>query len=135
MFTAQLHPGCLRAGVNALQISGADTELDKTVVEKISDPLMHLLRNAMDHGIESPAARLAAGKSATGVLKLNAYHDSGSIVIEIADDGAGLNTERILQKARERGLVAATAQPSEQAPGRDRGHGAGCAAGARGRCR
>ncbi|PKM17984.1 MAG: chemotaxis protein CheA [Gammaproteobacteria bacterium HGW-Gammaproteobacteria-15] len=97
-----------------LQISGADTELDKTVVEKISDPLMHLLRNAMDHGIESPAARLAAGKSATGVLKLNAYHDSGSIVIEIADDGAGLNTERILQKARERGLVAATAQPSEQ---------------------
>ncbi|WP_215398702.1 chemotaxis protein CheA [Rheinheimera oceanensis] len=97
-----------------LQISGADTELDKTVVEKISDPLMHLLRNAMDHGIESPAARQAAGKSATGVLKLNAYHDSGSIVIEIADDGAGLNTERILQKARERGLVAATAQPSEQ---------------------
>ncbi|WP_297844436.1 chemotaxis protein CheA [Pseudomonas sp.] len=92
-----------------LVISGADTELDKTVVEKIGDPLMHLLRNAMDHGIESPQARLAAGKPAKGQLHLNAYHDSGSIVLEIADDGAGLNRDRILQKAQERGLVAASA--------------------------
>jgi two-component system chemotaxis sensor kinase CheA len=97
-----------------LQISGADTELDKTVVEKIGDPLMHLLRNAMDHGIESPEVRQAAGKPLTGTLSLNAYHDSGSIVIEIVDDGAGLDRERILHKARERGLLTATATPSDQ---------------------
>ncbi len=97
-----------------LSISGAETELDKTVVEKIGDPLMHLLRNAMDHGIESADARRAAGKSAKGHLSLNAYHDSGSIVIEIADDGAGLNRERILQKAQERGLVASGAVLNDQ---------------------
>ncbi|MBY8949279.1 chemotaxis protein CheA [Pseudomonas sp. SH10-3B] len=97
-----------------LSISGAETELDKTVVEKIGDPLMHLLRNAMDHGIESADARRAAGKSAKGYLSLNAYHDSGSIVIEIADDGAGLNRERILQKAQERGLVASGAVLTDQ---------------------
>ncbi|PKH16362.1 chemotaxis protein CheA [Pseudomonas fluorescens] len=97
-----------------LNISGADTELDKTVVEKIGDPLMHLLRNAMDHGIESADARQAAGKPTKGHLSLNAYHDSGSIVIEIADDGAGLNRERILQKAQERGLVASGAVLTDQ---------------------
>jgi len=91
----------------ALQISGADTELDKTVVEKIGDPLMHLVRNAMDHGIEPAETRLAAGKPARGTVRLNAYHDSGSIVIEVSDDGRGLNTARILEKAREKGLVAA----------------------------
>ena len=96
-----------------LVITGADTELDKTVVEKIGDPLMHLVRNALDHGIESAAARQAAGKPAKGTLRLNAYHDSGSIVIEIADDGGGLNRERILQKARDRGLVAADVTPSD----------------------
>jgi two-component system chemotaxis sensor kinase CheA len=84
------------------------------VVEKIGDPLMHLLRNAMDHGIESADARRAAGKSAKGHLSLNAYHDSGSIVIEIADDGAGLNRDRILQKAQERGLVASGAVLTDQ---------------------
>jgi two-component system chemotaxis sensor kinase CheA len=89
-----------------LIISGAETELDKTVVEKIGDPLMHLLRNAMDHGIESAQARAAAGKPLKGHLHLNAYHDSGSIVLEIADDGAGLNRDRILEKALERGLIA-----------------------------
>ncbi len=97
-----------------LIISGAETELDKTVVEKIGDPLMHLLRNAMDHGIESVEARRAAGKPDKGHLSLNAYHDSGSIVIEIADDGAGLNRERILEKAQERGLVASGAVLSDQ---------------------
>jgi len=97
-----------------LSISGAETELDKTVVEKSGDPLMHLLRNAMDHGIESADARRAAGKSAKGHLSLNAYHDSGSIVIEIADDGAGLNRDRILQKAQERGLVASGAVLTDQ---------------------
>ncbi|MEW6765123.1 MAG: chemotaxis protein CheA [Pseudomonadota bacterium] len=92
-----------------LEISGAETELDKTVVEKIGDPLMHLVRNAMDHGLESPADRVAAGKPAQGVLRLNAYHDSGSIVIEVSDDGRGLNRERILAKAIERGIVQAGA--------------------------
>jgi two-component system chemotaxis sensor kinase CheA len=88
-----------------LEISGAETELDKTVVEKIGDPLMHLVRNAMDHGIESAAARVAAGKPAKGSLRLNAYHDSGSIVIEVADDGGGLKKDRILKKAVERGII------------------------------
>ncbi|MCL6702586.1 chemotaxis protein CheA [Pseudomonas sp. T1.Ur] len=97
-----------------LIISGAETELDKTVVEKIGDPLMHLLRNAMDHGIETAEARRAAGKPAKGHLHLNAYHDSGSIVLEIADDGAGLNRDRILEKAHERGLIAQGANLTDQ---------------------
>jgi len=97
-----------------LLITGADTELDKTVVEKIGDPLMHLVRNALDHGIETAAVRHSAGKPAKGTLRLNAYHDAGSILIEIADDGGGLNRDRILQKARDRGLVAADATPSDQ---------------------
>jgi two-component system chemotaxis sensor kinase CheA len=88
-----------------LVISGADTELDKSVVEKIADPLMHLVRNAMDHGIEMPDVREAAGKSRGSVLRLNAFHDSGSIVIEVIDDGKGLDRNRILQKAWERGLI------------------------------
>ena len=88
-----------------LVISGADTELDKTVVEKIGDPLTHLVRNSIDHGIESAEVRLARGKPAQGTLRLNAYHDSGSIVIEVADDGGGLKRDRILAKAVERGLV------------------------------
>ncbi len=88
-----------------LLISGAETELDKTVVEKIGDPLTHLVRNSMDHGIESADVRVANGKPAKGTLKLNAYHDSGSIVIEVSDDGGGLNKQRILKKAIERGLV------------------------------
>lgn len=97
-----------------LYISGGDTEVDKTVVEKIGDPLMHLLRNSMDHGIESPERRVAVGKPAKGRLNLNAYHDSGSIVIEIIDDGAGLNRDRILQKAIERELVSPSANLTDQ---------------------
>ena len=88
-----------------LVINGEDTELDKTVVEKIGDPLMHLVRNAMDHGIESAEVRAAKGKPVQGTLKLNAFHDSGSIVITVQDDGSGLNRERILAKAIERGLI------------------------------
>jgi two-component system chemotaxis sensor kinase CheA len=90
-----------------LVINGEDTELDKTVVEKIGDPLMHLVRNSMDHGIESADVRLARGKPARGTLKLNAFHDSGSIVITVQDDGGGLKRERILAKAIERGLIEA----------------------------
>jgi two-component system chemotaxis sensor kinase CheA len=88
-----------------LVVSGEDTELDKTVVEKIGDPLMHLVRNAMDHGIEPADVRVAHGKPAAGTLKLNAYHDSGSIVIEVSDDGGGLKREKITAKALERGLL------------------------------
>ena len=97
-----------------LIITGAETELDKTVVEKIGDPLMHLVRNAVDHGIEAKAARLAAGKPEKGTLRLNAYHESGSIVIEVADDGGGLNKARILAKAIEKGLVAEGTELSDQ---------------------
>ncbi len=88
-----------------LVVSGEDTELDKTVVELIGDPLTHLVRNAVDHGIESSERRAAAGKPARGTVSLNAFHDSGSIVIEVSDDGGGLPRERILAKAVERGLV------------------------------
>jgi two-component system chemotaxis sensor kinase CheA len=91
----------------ALIIDGEETELDKTVVEKIGDPLMHLVRNSMDHGIESAEVRIARGKPAQGTLKLDAFHDSGSIVITVQDDGGGLKRERILAKAIERGLVEA----------------------------
>ena len=96
-----------------LIISGGDAELDKSVVERIADPLTHLIRNAMDHGIESAAARAAAGKPARGTVRLNACHDSGSIVIEVSDDGQGLNRDRILQKAIERGIVSPTQNLSD----------------------
>ena len=88
-----------------LEINGADTELDKTVVEKIADPLTHLVRNAIDHGIEPAEIRAERGKSAKGTVTLNAYHDSGCIVIEVSDDGGGLKRDRILEKAIERGLI------------------------------
>ncbi|MCP5162334.1 MAG: chemotaxis protein CheA [Hahellaceae bacterium] len=96
-----------------LEISGAEAELDKSMIEKIGDPLMHLVRNSIDHGIESPEQRKAAGKPEQGVLKLNAYHVSGSIVIEVQDDGAGLNSEKIFQKAVSKGLVADDAHLSK----------------------
>jgi len=88
-----------------LRLSGESTELDKTVMEKIGDPLVHLVRNSVDHGIEPPEERLAAGKPETGVVHLNAYHQGGNIVIEIEDDGRGLNRDKIVEKAVERGLV------------------------------
>jgi len=88
-----------------LVISGAETELDKSMVERLSDPLMHLVRNALDHGIESPEQRQLRGKPPRGRLQLHACHETGSIVVEVADDGGGLDRERILQRALERGLV------------------------------
>jgi two-component system chemotaxis sensor kinase CheA len=97
-----------------LIVRGEDTELDKTVIEKIGDPLTHLVRNAMDHGIEAAELRLARGKPAQGTLTLNARHDSGSVVIEVSDDGGGLNRERILAKALERGLIEPGRVLSEQ---------------------
>ncbi len=97
-----------------LVITGGETELDKSVVEKLGDPLMHLVRNAIDHGIESVEQRAASGKPRAGKVTLNAYHDSGSIVIEVIDDGGGLSKQRIRQKAIDKGLIEATAQLSEQ---------------------
>jgi two-component system chemotaxis sensor kinase CheA len=88
-----------------LVVHGEDTELDKTVVERIADPLTHLVRNSMDHGIEPADVRLARGKPAMGTVTLNAYHDSGSVVIEVSDDGGGLKRDKILAKAMQRGLV------------------------------
>ena len=90
-----------------LKLTGEHTELDKTVLEKIGDPLTHLVRNSIDHGIEKPDVRVANGKSATGAVHLDAYHKGGNITIEVKDDGGGLNKERILAKSRERGLVGA----------------------------
>jgi two-component system, chemotaxis family, sensor kinase CheA len=97
-----------------LEINGAETELDKSMVEKLADPLVHIVRNAMDHGIEASDQRSAAGKSARGHISLNAFHQSGSVVIEIRDDGRGLNKARIFAKAVERGLVAADARLADK---------------------
>lgn len=87
-----------------LKTSGETTELDKGLIERIADPLTHLIRNSLDHGIELPEARIAAGKSPIGTITLKAYHQGGNIVIEVGDDGAGLPRNKILAKARERGL-------------------------------
>jgi two-component system chemotaxis sensor kinase CheA len=92
-----------------LQLSGEQTELDKTVLEKIGDPLVHLVRNSVDHGIETVAERLAAGKPAEGTIALNAFHKGGTIKIVITDDGKGLQRDRLLEKAQARGLIAADA--------------------------
>ncbi len=106
-FPRMVHDLCGKLGKKIeLKMSGEQTELDKTVMEKIGDPLVHLVRNAVDHGIETPEARLQAGKPETGTVHLNAYHQGGNILIEISDDGAGLNRERILAKAIERGLTS-----------------------------
>lgn len=88
-----------------LTMSGEQTELDKTVMEKIGDPLVHLVRNSLDHGIEAPEVRIAAGKPEVGSVHLNAYHQGGNILIEISDDGAGINREKVRQKAIARGLI------------------------------
>ena len=88
-----------------IEMEGKETELDKTIIEAIKDPLTHLVRNAVDHGIELPEVRVKAGKTRAGRLILRAFHEGGQVNIEISDDGAGLNRERIKQKAIERGLV------------------------------
>ena len=93
-----------------IEMEGKETELDKTIIEAIKDPLTHLVRNSVDHGIETPEVRTAAGKPAAGRLLLRAFHEGGQVIIEISDDGAGINSARIKQKALERGLIT-----SEQA--------------------
>lgn len=96
-----------------LRTFGEATELDRGVIEKITDPLTHLIRNSVDHGIEMPDQRVENGKSAKGILTLSAFHQGGSVIIQIKDDGAGLNRDRILNKARERGL-SVTENPTDQ---------------------
>lgn len=96
-----------------LAISGELTEVDKTIIEQLSDPLTHMIRNAVDHGMEMPEERMEAGKPRQGTIRLNAEHRGGRIVIEVADDGPGIKRERVLKKAREKGIVAADATPSD----------------------
>ena len=88
-----------------IKMDGADTELDRTIIEAIKDPLIHLVRNSCDHGIEYPEARLAAGKSAYGTMTLRAYHEGGQVNIEVGDDGGGIDVVRVKEKALEKGLV------------------------------
>jgi two-component system chemotaxis sensor kinase CheA len=98
----------------SFEIVGGETELDKSVVERIADPLMHLVRNALDHGLEPPDERLAAGKPGQGKLTLSACHESGSILIRILDDGRGINREKVLARAWERGLVEDGVTPPDE---------------------
>ena len=88
-----------------LQLIGKDTELDRSVVDSLGDPLVHLIRNALDHGLEGPAEREAAGKPATGRLQIEARHAGGNVIISVSDDGRGIDAERVARKARERGLI------------------------------
>lgn len=97
------------------EIIGGEAELDKSMVEKIADPLMHLVRNSLDHGLEPPQERIAAGKSAAGTLILSAKHETGAILIRIEDDGRGINRDRVLQRAWNRGLVPQGVVPSDDA--------------------
>ena len=97
-----------------LEIVGGDTELDKSVVERIADPLMHLVRNALDHGLETSQQREAAGKAAAGRLTLSAFHESGSIIIRIVDDGRGIQRQRVLERAWERGLLEPGQVPADE---------------------
>jgi two-component system chemotaxis sensor kinase CheA len=97
-----------------VEMFGETTEVDKTIIERLSDPLTHIIRNSIDHGIESPADRVARGKSEMGTIRLSADQRGGRIVIEISDDGAGINCERVLKKARDKGLVDPNATLTEE---------------------
>ena len=100
-----------------LQLVGQDTELDRTVVDALGDPLVHLVRNALDHGLESPDERVAAGKPATGTLEISARHAGGNVIISVRDDGRGIDPARVARKAAERGLIAADAVDGVDAKG------------------
>lgn len=97
-----------------LQLVGADTEVDRRVTELIADPLVHMVRNAVDHGLESSSERQRRGKPATGTIRIEALHHSGEVWVTVSDDGRGLQREKILSKARERGLLAAEANPTDE---------------------
>ncbi len=114
-FPRMVHDLCQKLNKKIeLRTTGEQTELDKTVMEKIGDPLVHLVRNSIDHGIEMPEDRVSANKPETGIIELNAFHKGGNIIIEIKDDGAGFNKERIKAKAVERGLISSDEQLSDE---------------------
>jgi len=96
-----------------LQTSGTDTEVDKTVAEELSDPLLHMVRNSVDHGIEPPEERARAGKSPVATIKLAAYHQGGQVVIEVSDDGRGLNADKIRAKAEQKEIISPSVQLTE----------------------
>ncbi len=98
-----------------LKLSGQTIEVDKTILEKLGDPLVHLVRNSLDHGIETPEKRVAAGKSPAGLLEVRAYHRGSDFVVELEDDGGGLNLGKILERARKNGLVGPNETPSDEA--------------------
>jgi two-component system chemotaxis sensor kinase CheA len=109
-----VHDTAARLGKQVRFITeGEETELDRTIVELVSDPLIHMVRNAVDHGIEPPAVRQQCGKDPQGTVRLRAFHQGGAIVIEIQDDGAGLDKERILARAIERGMISSGGSPTE----------------------
>ncbi|RHW77085.1 chemotaxis protein CheA [Colwellia sp. RSH04] len=113
-FPRLVHDLAIKTGKEMeLIIKGEQTELDKTVMEQIGDPLVHLIRNAVDHGIEPSEIRLANGKSKKGIISLDAYHQGGNIVIEISDDGSGINRDNVFNKAVEKGLIDANATLSD----------------------
>lgn len=115
-FTRTVRDLCLATGKRVrLEVSGHEVEVDTTVTELIRDPLTHLVRNAMDHGLETPEVREERGKNPTGTLALRAFHEAGSIIIQVAEDGAGLDRARILGRARERGLVGPDEVPEDEA--------------------
>ncbi|KFA87402.1 chemotaxis protein CheA [Archangium violaceum] len=115
-FTRTVRDLCLATGKRVrLEMSGQEVEVDTTVTELIRDPLTHLIRNAMDHGMETPEVREAQGKEPTGTLALRAFHEAGSIVIQVSEDGAGLDRARILARARARGLVGPEEVPEDDA--------------------
>jgi two-component system chemotaxis sensor kinase CheA len=97
-----------------LEIAGADTDLDKTIVDEVGEPLMHLIRNCVDHGIESPAVRESRGKPRHGTIKLNAYHEGNQVILEISDDGAGIDLQRVREKAIRNGLIDETDRLSDR---------------------
>ena len=98
-----------------LKVNGQTTEIDKTVVEKLGDPLVHLVRNSLDHGLETPEIRRAAGKSEIGVIDISAYHHGGDVVVEVRDDGRGINRDRVIERARQLGLLGENESPPEDA--------------------
>ena len=105
---------CRKTGKQVeLELIGEETELDRSIVENLADPLMHMVRNSIDHGLETPEDRVRAGKDATGRVTLRAAHQAGFILLEVSDDGRGLDPQKLLRKAREKGLIEKDAQPSD----------------------
>jgi two-component system chemotaxis sensor kinase CheA len=97
-----------------LELNGGDTDLDKTIVDEVGEPLMHLVRNCVDHGIEEPAVREANGKARNGLLQLNAYHEGNQVIVEIVDDGGGIPLEKVRAKAIKQGLLTETDRPTDR---------------------